>query len=122
MMNEPTERDEILAARLRETLERHAEHVDDATRMRLAAAREQALWGKTARQAHPRRVWLWAPLATAASVALIALSLNLRQATEPDEMGYEDLEVVANPVPNEVMAEPEFYAWLPESAELGQEE
>ena len=116
MSSEHDPRDEALARQVRSALDEHADRLDLKTQMRLEAARRNALTRPATRRATP---WVWGSLAAAAGVGVLALSLNLRSSAGPDDALFEEMELLAANEPTELLAEPEFYAWLPEAADAG---
>lgn len=116
MSSEHDPRDEALARQVRSALDEHADRLDLKTQMRLEAARRHALTRPAARR---QTVWFWGSLAAAAGVGVLALGLNLRSGAVLDDALFEDMELMAANEPAELLAEPEFYAWLPEAVDAG---
>lgn len=116
-------RHEALEQRAREAFDASVEQLDAATRSRLLEARCAAVAGLQSRR---RLAWRgWAPVAMAASAALVALIVWRAPGDSPEPVArsgateaMEALEVVAAGDDLDLVAEDlEFYAWL-EQADL----
>lgn len=115
-------RDAALEQRAREAFEASVAQLDTATRSRLLEARRAAVAGVESRR---RPAWLgWAPVALAASAALVAVLLWRGPAESPHPAAnsgvsesMEALEMLAAGDDLDLVAEDlEFYAWLEEYA------
>ena len=115
-------RDEALERRAREAFEASVARIDDDTRSRLREARRAAVAGLESRR---RPAWRgWAPVALAASAALVAVLLWRAPADSPQPVAssgvaesMEELEMVAAGDDLDLVVEDlEFYAWLEASA------
>ena len=111
-------RDAALEQRAREAFEASVAQLDTATRSRLLEARRAAVAGLESRR---RPAWQgWAPVAMAASAALVAVVIWRAPGDVPEPVArsgttetMEALEVVAAGDDLELVAEDlEFYAWL----------
>lgn len=103
-------------------LDHHADALDAATAMRLQTARQAALSPDARRRARSHALWLWtAPLATAASVGLLALGLDWHTGHEPEMPTLEDVEVLAAHEPADLIEDYEFYQWLPDEGSASEE-
>lgn len=111
-------RDEALERRAREAFDASVERLDEDTRARLRKARHAAVARLESRR---RPAWLgWAPVAVAASAALVAVLLWRAPADSPQPVAgssvaesLEALEMVAAGDDLDLVAEDlEFYAWL----------
>ena len=104
------DRDEAIAARARRELDRQLESLDDATRVRLRAARLRALDAYDARPA-----WRGRPALGALAAGLVGLTLVatwwLREAP-PALDGLEDVEILAATDDWELYDDLDFYRWL----------
>ena len=99
--------DKSFVDQIRQTLDRHADTLDEMTAVRLAAARRNAL------DCRPRRTH-WLPVAAlsalAASVLTVALLLNQDVSLPGDDP--EALELVAQSEDLELIEDLDFYNWL----------
>ena len=111
-------RDEALERRAREAFEASVARIDEDTRSRLCAARHAAVAGLESRR---RPAWRgWAPVAIAASAALVAVLLWRAPTESPQPVAgtgvtesMEELEMVAAGDDLDLVVEDiEFYAWL----------
>lgn len=111
--------DQELQKQARAALDRRAEGLDAATLSRLTQARHRAV---AAAQATPHARWLgWRVAGAAAAVAGIALTVLLMGEPSPNlpdnGLLFSELEVIGLDDDLELVAEPEFYDWLAETAD-----
>lgn len=114
--------DEALERRARELFDASVDGIDAATRARLADARRAAVAATGSSRDTPRRAW--APVAIAASAAVVALIVWRSPGDAPSSAAessgtpaLDALEIVAAGDDLELVAEDlEFYAWLDEGA------
>jgi len=99
--------DRLFVEQIRQTLDRHAEVLDDVTAARLAAARRKAL---DARQPRRYGLPLVAVSALAASVLTVALLLN--QDVGVQGLDADTLDQLAQSEDQELIEELDFYDWL----------
>ncbi len=114
-MNESSH-DQRFARRAAEQLSRNADAVDDATRVRLRAARRRALDALDDRPGIAARFGVPAVAALAAAVLATVLLVPRWNEEPPQELvaglGLEDLELLGGAEDLELYEHLEFYRWL----------
>jgi len=93
--------------KVRQTLDQHAEALDEVTAARLAAIRRDAL------DARPQRTH-WLPVAALSAVAasVLTVTLLLNQNADLPGIDMDTLELVAQSEDLELIEELDFYDWL----------
>lgn len=104
--------------RVTDTLDQAVEELDGAIQGRLRAARREAL---TARQARPAWLLPLGGLATAATVAVLALSLWLLPAPQQPALmpSVEDMVLLSDEAELEFYEDLDFYLWLDSEKQVG---
>ncbi len=99
--------DKPFVDQVRQTLDQHADALDEVTAARLAAARRNAL------DARPRRTH-WLPVAALSAVAasVLTIALLLNQDSGLQSIDPEALELVAQSEDQELIEQLDFYDWL----------
>lgn len=99
--------DKPFVDQVRNTLDQHADALDEVTAARLAAARRNAL------EARPRRTH-WLPVAALSAVAasILTVALLLNQDISLPGSDPDALELVAQSEDLELIEELDFYDWL----------
>jgi len=99
--------DKPFVDKVRQTLDQHADAVDEVTAARLAAIRRNAL------DARPRRThWLPAAAWSAVAASVLTVALLLNQDADLPGMDLDVLELVAQSEDLELIEELDFYDWL----------
>ncbi len=99
--------DRVFVEQVRQTLDRHAEALDEVTAARLAAARRKAL---KARQ--PRRYGLPVVAFSALAASILAVALFLNQDAGVQGLDADTLEQLAQSEDQELIENLDFYDWL----------
>ena len=99
--------DKPFVDKIRQTLDEHADALDEVTAARLAAMRRNAL------DARPRRA-RWLPVAAFSAVAasMLTVALLLNQNADLPGVDLDALELVAQSEDLELIEELDFYDWL----------
>lgn len=93
--------------KVRQTLDQHADAVDEVTAARLAAIRRNAL-DAGSRRAH----WLPAAAWSAVAASVLTVALLLNQDADLSGIDLDALELVAQSEDLELIEELDFYDWL----------
>ena len=99
--------DKPFVDQVKQTLDQHADALDELTSARLAAARRNAL------DVRPRRThWLPVAVLSAVAASVLTVALLLNQDTGLQGIDPEALELVAQSEDLELIEEMDFYDWL----------
>ena len=99
--------DKQFVDKVRQTLDQHADAVDEVTAARLAAIRRNALDSRS-RRPH----WLPAAAWSAVAASVLTVALFLNQGTDLPGIDLDALELVAQSEDLELIEELDFYDWL----------
>ena len=99
--------DRLFVEQIRQTLDQHAEALDDVTAVRLAAVRRKAL---DARQ--QRRHWLPVVAFSALAASVLTVALLLNQDAGVQGLDADTLDQLAQSEDQELIEELDFYDWL----------